>query len=203
MDTLALAVLVSHALAAPTPHEVRPAIPAAATVTVGPVIVRRFAPPARLVSTFAATQDSMFEYSAAYYRRLGIHRAASYAMLPLFAFQVAAGMQLYDKSFEAPAWARTGHRIAATGVAALFVVNTATGIPNILEARRDPDGRRRKIFHALMMLSADAGFVATGILADRAETSPDDRDLHRAVALTSMGIATVGYLSMLDIFRRD
>lgn len=156
-----------------------------------------------LAADRATPHDTIFEYSAAYYKRLSIHRAGSYAMLPLFAFQYIAGSQLYDKSFEAPAWAKTGHRVAATGVAVLFTVNTVTGVMNLYEGRKDPDERGRKVFHAVMMLLADAGFTATGILAERAELAGDDRDRHRTVALTSVTIATIGYLSMLDIFRKD
>jgi hypothetical protein len=114
---------------------------------------------------------------------------------------MVAGMQLYDEGTDAPEWARVGHRVGATGVAALFATNLITGIPNIIEGRKDPSDRRRRFFHATMMLTAAAGFTATGILSERAETSPDDRDLHRAVALTSVTIATIGYLSMLDAFR--
>lgn len=191
MDILTLAVLVAQAVAPLPPAPVLP--------PPGPVLTTRFA---RAIGT-PASRDTVFEYSAAYYKRLDIHRVGSYAMLPLFAFQYIAGSQLYDKSFDAPGWAKTGHRVAATGVAALFAVNTVTGVMNLYEGRKDPDERKRKIFHAVMMLAADAGFAATGILADRAESSPDDRDLHRAVALTSVGVATIGYLSMLDIFRRD
>lgn len=197
MDPLTLAVLLAQAVAAaPAPVD-------------GPVLTPRFpavaapALPAAAQFVVAAPRDTAFEYSAAYYRRLDIHRAGSYAMLPLFAFQYIAGSQLYDKSFEAPAWARTGHRVAATGVAVLFGVNTVTGLMNLYEGRRDPDERGRKVFHAVMMLAADAGFAATGILAERAESSGDDRTLHRTVALTSVGVATIGYLSMLDIFRKD
>ena len=68
---------------------------------------------------------------------------------------------------------------------------------------REPEGRGRRVFHAVLMLAADAGFTATGILAERAEGSNDDRDLHRAVALGSVTVATIGYLTMLDVFRRD
>lgn len=189
MDILTLAVLVAQAVAP---------LPAAPLhLPAGPVITSRFA------SVGTTPRDTVFEYSAAYYKRLDIHRFGSYAMLPLFAFQYIAGSQLYDKSFEAPGWAKTGHRVAATGVAALFAVNTVTGVMNLYEGRKDPDERKRKVFHAVMMLAADAGFAATGILAERAESSGDDRDLHRTVALTSVGVATIGYLSMLDIFRRD
>ena len=192
MDILTLAVLVAQAVA---PLPAVPELPAA-----GPVLTSRFANTAPLTP---AARDTLFEYSAAYYRRLDVHRFGSYAMLPLFAFQYIAGSQLYEKSFEAPGWAKTGHRVAATGVAALFAVNTVTGLMNLYEGRKDPKDRKRKLFHALMMLSADAGFAATGILAERAETSSDDRDLHRTVALTSVGVAIVGYVSMLGVFRKE
>lgn len=205
MDLLTLAVLAAQAVA-PAGDVPLPPAPA------GPVLESRFvavAPPvvparaAWNASPLPAPADTVFEYSAAYYRRLDVHRIGSYAMLPLFAFQYAAGTQLYDKSFEAPAWAKTGHRVAATGVAALFAVNTVTGVMNLWEGRKDPADRKRKVFHAVMMLAADAGFAATGILAERAESSGDDRDLHRTMAIGSVGVATIGYLAMLDLFRRD
>jgi hypothetical protein len=149
----------------------------------------------------ARAQDVV--YSDAYFKRLAVHRAASVAILPLFALQVAAGTQLYANGSDAPQWAKVGHRVGATGVAALFVTNVVTGVPNLVAGRRDPNERGRRFFHATMMLTASAGFTATGLLAERAESSPDDRDLHRAVALTSVAIATIGYLSMLDVFRPD
>jgi hypothetical protein len=142
-------------------------------------------------------------YSEAYYRRLAIHRGASYLMLPLFAAQYVAGQQLYDKADAAPLWAKTVHRMGATGLAGLFAVNVATGVPNLVAGLQDPRDRGRRTFHATMMLAAAAGFTATGLLSERAETSPDDRDLHRTMALTSVTLATVGYLSMLDWFRRE
>lgn len=100
----------------------------------------------------ARPQDVVF--SDAYFKRPAVHRAASVAILPLFALQVAAGTQLYANGSDAPQWAKVGHRVGATGVAALFVTNVVTGIP-------------------------------------------------REVALTSVAIATIGYLSMLDVFRPD
>lgn len=143
------------------------------------------------------------EYSDWYGRRLTIHRWASYATLPLFAFQYAAGRELYEKSNDAPAWAREGHGVAATGIVALFGVNTVTGVWNLWEARKDPEGRKTRTAHAVMMLVADAGFAATGLLAERAERSADDRRLHRTMAISSMSVATVSYLIMLPPFRRD
>ncbi len=195
MDLLTLVVLASQSLGTTTaPPMVDPD-----HGPLGPRIEARF--PTRPSPDFIP--DTAFTYSAAYYRRLDIHRIGSYAMLPLFAFQYIAGTQLYDKSFEAPAWAKTGHRVAATGVAALFTVNTVTGVMNLYEGRKDPTDRGRKVFHAVMMLAADAGFAATGIFAERAERSSADRDRHRTLAIGSVGVATVGYLSMLDIFRKE
>jgi hypothetical protein len=143
------------------------------------------------------------EYSDWYERRLTIHKRASYAMLPLFAFQYAAGRELYDNSSDAPGWAKSGHRIAATGVAALFTVNSVTGVWNLWEGRKDPEGRKWRTAHAVLMLLGDAGFTATGVLAERAERSPDDRSLHKNIALTSVAVSTLGYLMMLPPLRRE
>jgi hypothetical protein len=143
------------------------------------------------------------EYSDWYERRLTIHKWASYATLPLFAFQYVAGQQLYDKSTDAPSWAKSGHGIAATGIAALFTVNTVTGVWNLWDARKDPEGRKSRTAHAVLMLAADAGFVATGLLAEKAERSAENRRQHRNIAISSMAVATVSYLMMLPPFRRD
>jgi hypothetical protein len=150
-----------------------------------------------------ARRTAPVEYSDWYGRRLTIHKWASYATLPLFAFQYVAGRQLYDKSTDAPSWAKSGHGVAATGIAALFTVNTVTGVWNLWDARKDPEGRTWRTAHALLMLAADAGFTATGILAERAERSADNRRLHRNIAISSMAVATVSYLMMLPPFRRD
>lgn len=154
-------------------------------------------------AALAAQEPGHRNLSDAYYRRLAVHRAASYAILPLFALQFAAGTQLFEESSDAPQWAKVGHRVGATGVAALFATNLVTGIPNLIEARTEPEDRGRRTFHAVMMLAASAGFTATGLLAERAEGDPDARDRHRAMAYSSMAVATVGYFSMLDLFRRD
>ncbi len=143
------------------------------------------------------------EYSAAYYRRLDVHRAASRLTIPLFALQLVAGQQLFEKSSDAPDWAKVGHRIGATGVAAMFATNLVTGVPNMVVAWKDPNDRRRRMFHTTLMLAASAGFTATGMIAERAEGDPDMRALHRTIAYSSIGVATVAYASMLDLFRRD
>ena len=57
----------------------------------------------------------------------------------------------------------------ATAVAGLFGVNTITGSLNWWETRAQPGGRTWRTAHAALMLLADAGFTATGLLADEAE----------------------------------
>lgn len=141
--------------------------------------------------------------SDAYHTRLRIHKVASYAMLPLFAAQFAAGDQLFKKGSAAPDWAQNSHGVLAAGVAGLFTLNTITGGLNWWETRRQEKGRTWRTVHAAMMLAADAGFTATGLLAEDAEESGDDRRLHRTVALTSIGVATASYLMMLKPLRRD
>jgi uncharacterized membrane protein len=168
------------------------------------VVVAVARPTVNVVDTpRVARRPTVIEYSDWYGRRLTIHKWASYATLPLFAFQYVAGKQLYDKSTDAPSWAKNGHGIAATGIAVLFTVNTVTGVWNLWDARKDPEGRKSRTAHALLMLAADAGFTATGILAEKAERSADNRRLHRNIAISSMAVATVSYLMMLPPFRRD
>lgn len=159
------------------------------TIAAGPVLVARFTDPVPVIP-----QDTVFEYSKAYYKRLDVHRAAGYTMLPLFALQMISGNQVYRMGSNAYGWSKVGHRVGATGIAALFTLNTVTGLQNLYEARPDPEGKGKRTLHAIMMLAADAGFIATGILSDKAEGSLDDRRMHRTVAYSSIGIATIGYL---------
>jgi hypothetical protein len=153
------------------------------------------------IAAMPAPQD--IDYTARFYERLDVHRFATQALLPLFALQYLAGSQLADRGNDAPGWAKVGHRVGATGVAALFIKNVYTGLPILAEAARDPQDKGRRFVHVSLMLAASAGFLATGILADYAEGSPDDRQRHKTMALTSMSLATVGYLVQTDLFRRD
>lgn len=137
------------------------------------------------------------EYSGFYGVRLTIHRYASYATLPLFAAQYVTGDQLMRKSSDAPRWARDLHGPLATGLTGLFALNTVTGLWNFWDSRNDPSGRARRTIHTVLMLAADAGFAWSGVLAEQAEQSAEKRELHRTVALTSVGVSTVGYLMML------
>ena len=119
-----------------------------------------------------------------------------------------------------PDWVKPAHVAVATGLGALFAVNTVTGVWNLVESRKDPAGRARRILHSVLMIAADAGFAYTGMIAgdgdgdenenesfdDRfrstrvnvsgARESSDDRTRHKDAALVSMGISTVGTAMM-------
>jgi hypothetical protein len=147
-----------------------------------------------------------FEYSEGYRVRRKIHKYASFATLPLFVAQFAVGEKLYDQGPNADDGLRSTHTALGVGIGALFTVNTVTGVWNWSEGRKDPSHGKRRTLHGILMLVADAGFVATGLLAPESEedeggvTQPPDnsgRSTHRTVAFTSMGIATVSYLIML------
>lgn len=132
-----------------------------------------------------------------YSRRLTLHRRLSYATIPLFGFQWAAGQQIWKKGNTAPAWARNGHRAGASGLATIFTVNTVTGVWNLWDSRAVPQGRKRRYLHAISMLAADAGFTWAGaVLSEQAERDISKRALHRKVALTSIGISTVSGVLM-------
>ncbi|MDP9349823.1 MAG: hypothetical protein M3P24_11900 [Gemmatimonadota bacterium] len=142
------------------------------------------------------------EYGEWYGRRLAIHRAASYTMIPLFAAQYTAGQRMYgNRALPADDWARRAHRPLAYAVAGLFTVNTVTGVWNLWEGRREREGRGRRTLHAVLMLAADAGFTATGVLGDRAANQGTSRTVHRNVALGSMATALAGYLVMVPQLR--
>lgn len=144
-----------------------------------------------------AARPRAFEYSHGYEVRRKIHVYASVATLPLFATQVILGEKLYNGSSSG---VKSAHSAVATGIGVLFGVNTVTGVWNLLEARKDPNHRRLTTIHGIMMLAADAGFVATGLLAPNSEdpnSFVNDRGPHRTVAYTSMGVAAASYLLML------
>jgi hypothetical protein len=136
------------------------------------------------------------EYSHAYHVRAKIHKYASFATLPLFATEIALGQSLYD---EPGGSKKTAHAIVGTSIGSLFAVNTVTGAMNLWEARKDPTGHKRRLTHGLLMMAADAGFFATFLAAPDSEHADftDARSTHRNIAITSIGLATAGYLTML------
>lgn len=145
--------------------------------------------------TAPAPRPMAFEYSDGYRTRLKIHKYASFATLPLFVAQFAVGQKLYDGN--ASDSTRSAHTALAVSTAALFGVNTVTGVWNLYEGRKDPNKSTKRKVHGILMLVADAGFVATGALAPDDDDGGGDRSTHRTVALASMGVATVAYLIML------
>jgi hypothetical protein len=142
------------------------------------------------------------EVSDWYSRRLAIHRSISYATIPVFALQYAAGDQLYKKSSEAPTWAKTMHRVGATTLAGMFGVNTVTGVWNWWDSRSAPQGRVLRTIHAVSMLGAEAAFTYAGAkLSDEAETDARKRRLHRTIAIDAMGL-TIASSVMMKIWNR-
>ena len=136
------------------------------------------------------------EYSDAYRMRAKIHRLASFATLPLFATEGVIGQSLYDNPTGGK---KTAHLAVATGIGGLFAVNTVTGVWNLLEGRQDPNAGRRRWVHGLLMLGADAGFLATAMTAPESDhgIAEGSRATHRAIAFTSIGAASASYLVML------
>lgn len=158
----------------------------------------------------------LIDYSDAYYTRLTIHKWASWAMLPLFGLAYYTGQDIYSKGMDAPRWERNIHGPVAATLAGLFAVNTVTGGLNLWEGRKDPNGRTWRTAHGLLMLLADAGFVAVGLTAPEYQTasgvftpgtslgeSEGNPSLHRGLAMGSMAVAVVSWVMMLPPFRRD
>ena len=145
----------------------------------------------------AAPPPRAFEYSDAYRLRAKVHKVASIATLPLFGAEVIVGQKLYNNPQDGP---KGAHGALAAGIGTLFGINSVTGVWNLMEARKDPNHSTKRWVHGLLMLGADAGFVATAALGpheERFEPSQGSKATHRAVAFSSMGVATVGYLVML------
>jgi hypothetical protein len=151
----------------------------------------------------AAPQDTTrrhaMVYSNGYYTRLTIHRIASYTELPLFVAEYFVGTKVLNDEQANPgvrSSLRGTHGMIATGLEALFAVNTVTGVWNLIEARHDPAGRTRRWIHSLTMLAADAGFAATAGSTRSARGGGTSANTHRAWALGSMGVATASTLMM-------
>jgi hypothetical protein len=141
-----------------------------------------------------APRPVAFEYSDGYRTRLKVHKYASFAMVPLFVAQFAVGQKLYDGN--ASDGTRTAHKVLAGSTAALFAVNTVTGVWNAVEGRKDPNRRTKRVVHGVLMALAEGGFVATALMNPGGDGGTS-QSTHRAVALTSMGVATAAWVLML------
>jgi hypothetical protein len=138
-------------------------------------------------------------HSDAYLLRAKIHRMASWATLPLFASQLALGAAIWDGGGD-NGWKKGAHAAVGAGIVGLFGVNTATGAWNLFGESWNDSGRGMRLVHGLLMMAADAGFVATSISTPsehRGLNFVADRDTHRNLAITSIGLGTAGYLIML------
>lgn len=135
------------------------------------------------------------EYSDWYYRRLTVHRIASYTMLPMFAAEYYVGDRLLREG-NPPGWVRPAHGVIASGIDALFTVNTITGAWNLWDARHDSNDRTRRYLHAGLMLASDAGFVWTGATTRNAHQSLSGARQHRDIAVGSISLSTVGTVMM-------
>jgi hypothetical protein len=142
------------------------------------------------------------EYSDLYYARLKIHQIASYLTVPVFVAQYFVGQRLMKHPGQGGG-AKAAHGALATAVGGLFAVNTVTGVWNLWDSRKDPQGRARRWVHGIAMLVADAGFVAV------ASSAPDDdwrenggtpssgrSNSHRNLAIGSMSLALASGLMM-------
>jgi hypothetical protein len=199
---IALAAALAADSAAPAPTPLVVPLPAAPAAT-WRVAARDTTPPAR---------PRAVDVSEGYERRLTIHRWGSYVMVPLFAAQYVLGDRLLDQKEAVFSGRRTtpvdegvrdAHLATAVGVGALFAVNTVTGVWNWYESRGTAEKRGLRAAHALLMLAADVGFVATGAAGRRATDSDvDAARRHRNVALASVGVSAASAAMML-IFNRD
>jgi hypothetical protein len=143
-----------------------------------------------------------FEYSDAYHTRAKIHRMASFATLPLFVAEGFLGESLYTSSTPGK---KTAHLVIGGAIAGLFAVNSVTGVWNMVEARKDPNGRTRRLVHGMLMLAADVGFLATAMTgpggghghSQQVQEFEGSKSTHRAIAFTSVGLATAGYFTMI------
>jgi len=190
------------------PHLRLPSVPlteALATPSVEaplPLLARVAVP---LPAAVAQQRPRAIEYSDAYYTRLTIHRIGSYVMLPLFAGEYVLGKRLLDGGNVA-SWVRPWHGNLAAGIGVLFAVNTVTGVWNLAEGWKEPEGRTRRILHSALMLAADAGFLYAASLAGEHEgfefgeggrfESEGSPTRHRNAALVSIGLSTASTLMM-------
>lgn len=151
--------------------------------------------------TFESVQPlppQTLKYSKGYFTRRKIHKYASIATLPLVISEAIVGQKLMDDRNDDSL--RSAHSALAAGIGVLFGIESVTGVWNMWEARKNPNGRGKRLFHGILMLAADAGFVATAATAPHHEDNgarDNDASAHRAIAYTSFGVAAVSYVYML------
>jgi len=140
------------------------------------------------------------EYSEGYETRAKIHKVASWATLPLLGTEAILGQQLYNDPQGRLSSYKTPHIVVGTAITGLFAVNTVTGVWNLVEGWHDPHHKTLRLVHGFSMLAADVGFVAaygTGPGGRNLVNFDTQKNTHRAVVFTTMGVATASYLLML------
>ncbi|MGH9422305.1 MAG: hypothetical protein ACRD3J_20170, partial [Thermoanaerobaculia bacterium] len=129
-----------------------------------------------------------------YAKRLEIHKVLSYTELPLFATEWYLGQKLLNG--DGTDTEKNLHQVVAGGLGVLFTANTITGVWNLYESRQDPSDRTRKYVHSALMLASDAGFAWAGAIGGGAKDSRSTRNLHKNIAIGSMGLSTIGTAMM-------
>jgi hypothetical protein len=165
------------------------------------------APAAHAQSADAGDQDAgqtarpqAIEYSDAYEKRAKVHKIASWATLPLLGTEAILGQNLYNDPQGHQSSYRGAHIAVGSAITGFFVAQTATGVWNLVDSWKDPNHKVLRRLHSIMMLGADAGFVAaygTTPGGHNLVTFDQEKRTHRAVVFTSMGVATASYLLML------
>ena len=95
---------------------------------------------------------------------------------------------------------RGAHIAVGTAITGLFGVQTVTGVWNLVEGWKDPNHKKLRLAHGIMMLGADVGFAAayaTGPGGRNLVNFDQNKSTHRTVVFTTMGVATASYLMML------
>ncbi|HZP47196.1 MAG TPA: hypothetical protein VFB07_01585 [Vicinamibacterales bacterium] len=165
------------------------------------------APAVRAQSAAGDDQDSgqtarpqAIEYSEGYETRARIHKVASWATLPLLGTEAILGQNLYNDPQGRLSSYRGAHIAVGTAITGLFAVQSVTGVWNLVEGWKDPNHKTLRLVHGIMMLGADAGFVAaygTGPGGRNLVNFDQNKSTHRTVVFTTMGVATASYLLML------
>jgi hypothetical protein len=138
-----------------------------------------------------------FQYSDGYATRLGIHRALSWTMVPLFIGSGYTGFVLRREKTEAPNWVRDIHGPLAGATAIVFGMNSLTGIWNLWEGRKDPEGRTKRLIHGALFLAAAGGLTYVTVAGDNIHESGRANHWHRDVALAAMGLSVVSWSLMI------
>jgi hypothetical protein len=138
------------------------------------------------------------EYSGFYHARLKVHRVLSYTMIPLFIGSYVTGNQILKHPNDPPRWAKSLHKPFAIATGSVFTVNAITGVWNLWDSRKNPEGQLKRTVHSLLFLAATAGFTYAGTsLAHDAKNREDHYHFHRTVAVASMGVSVVSWGMML------